>query len=72
MIAALITSNLKIFYPGNLHGFTNMILTSGFSTPFYRPSWIPTFTILALLIVNGNELKAMIEKAYHGKLAKDH
>ena len=63
MIAALLTSNLMIFYPGNRHGFTNMILTSGFSTPFYTPSWIPTFTILALLIVNGNELKSMIEKA---------
>lgn len=68
MIFALLASNLMIFYPGILHDFANMVLNSGFSTPFYTPSWIPTFTLIALLIVNGNEFKSMIRRQAEKKL----
>jgi hypothetical protein len=56
MIITLVASNLMVLYPGTAQGFLNMILSSGGTTPFYTPSWIPLVMIVCLLAVNARQL----------------
>ncbi len=56
--AALALSNLMLLYPGLGSGFMSMIFGSGLTTPLYYYSYIPFFTLLALIVVNFKELVA--------------
>jgi|WetSurMetagenome_2_1015567.scaffolds.fasta_scaffold127007_1 hypothetical protein len=56
MVVTLIATNFMIFYPGVAKGFADMILSSGSSTPFYTPSWIPLIMLISLILVNGRRM----------------
>jgi hypothetical protein len=56
MIIALVGLNIVVLYPGTAQGFVSMILTSGTTTPFYTPAWIPTIMIVSLIAVNGTQI----------------
>lgn len=57
-VAALALSNLMLLYPGMGSGFISMIFGSGLTTPIYYYSYIPLFTLLALIVVNFKEFVA--------------
>ena len=66
-IGALALSNLMLLYPGMGSGFVNMVFGSGITTPIYYYSYIPLFTLLALIVVNFKELVAAFD--YKGVFA---
>lgn len=67
-ISALAISNLMLLYPGMGSGFVNMVLGSGIATPLYYYSYIPFFSLLALIAVNFKELVAAFD--YKGVFAR--
>ena len=66
-IGALALSNLMLLYPGMGSGFIGMVFGSGITTPLYYYSFIPLFTLLALIVVNFKELVAAFD--YRGVFA---
>jgi len=63
MIAALVISNALVLYPGVWQGFISMVFTSGDSTPFYTPSWIPLVMIICLTAVNAKQMIGALKNA---------
>jgi hypothetical protein len=63
MILALFASNFMIFYPGVAAGFWGMIYSSGSTTPFYTPAWIPIVMLASLYVVNVQQIGGDIKKA---------
>ena len=70
MIITLVASNLMVLYPGTAQGFLNMILSSGDTTPFYTPSWIPLVMIVCLLAVNARQLVDAIKNGVSAHKAR--
>jgi hypothetical protein len=64
MVAALVAFNFMAFYPGAAQGFLNMILTSGDSTPFYTPAWIPLMMIFCLVAVNAKQMAQAVKTGF--------
>jgi hypothetical protein len=52
LLITLAASNFMILYSGVAQGFFNMLLTSGGSTPFYTPAYIPIVMIGCLSALN--------------------
>jgi len=52
----LLVSNFWLFLPATGAGFTNMVFTDGASTTLYAYAYIPLFTIVSLIAVNGKEM----------------
>jgi hypothetical protein len=56
-LIVVIVGNVPILaYPGVLSGFTQIIATSGATTPIYYYSYIPLLTVLALSIANWRDI----------------
>ncbi len=64
MIITLFAANLLVLYHGTAQGFLNMILSSGDTTPFYTPSWIPLVMIVCLIAVNARQMADALKMAY--------
>jgi hypothetical protein len=58
---ALGLSNLILLYPGMGIGFLDMVFSSGVPTPIYYYSYIPLFTLLALIAVYFKEIVAFFD-----------
>jgi len=71
MIIALVASNFLVFYPGAAQGFLNMILSSGDSTPFHTPSWIPLVMIVCLIAVNARQMIDGLKNAFQKRQKPD-
>jgi hypothetical protein len=56
MVLALSALNLVVFYPGVYQGFVGMVFSSGDTTSFYTPSWIPLVMLLCLIAVNARQM----------------
>jgi hypothetical protein len=59
-IGALALSNLILLYPGMGSGFLSMVVGSGITTPLYYYSYIPFFTLMALIVINFKEMVAAL------------
>lgn len=59
-ISAFALSNLMLLYPGMGSGFLSMVVGSGLTTPLYYYSYIPFFTLMALIVVNFKEMVAAL------------
>jgi hypothetical protein len=59
--AALGLSNFLLLYPGMGIGFLDMVFSSGVPTPIYYYSYIPLFTLLALIAVYFKEMVAFFD-----------
>jgi hypothetical protein len=55
-VGALLLSNFWLFYPATGAGFINMIFTDGVNTALYAYAFIPLFTLVSLIAVNGREI----------------
>ena len=55
-VGALLLSNFWLFYPATGAGFINMIFATGVKTTLYAYAYIPLFTLLSLIAVNGREI----------------
>jgi hypothetical protein len=64
MIVVLVAFNAIVFYPGAAQGFFNMIVSSGDTTPFYTPSWIPLIMIVCLIAVNARQIALEVKKGF--------
>ncbi len=68
MIATFAMLNALVLYPGVAQGFIDMLLTSGGTTPFYTPTWIPIVMIFSLIAINAKsmviEVKQKVNFAY--------
>ena len=51
-VAAVIVSNLVLFYPATGIGFLNMVFNRGLGTALYAYAFIPLLTLVALIIVD--------------------
>jgi hypothetical protein len=60
-IGAFALSNSMLFIPGMGSGFLGMVVGSGITTPLYYYSYIPFFTLLALIAVNFKEIIAALK-----------
>ena len=60
-IGALALSNLMLLYSGMGSGFLNMVVGSGITTPLYYYSYIPFFTLIALIVVNFKDMVAALD-----------
>ncbi len=60
-VGSLLISNLMLVYPGMGSGFLGMVFGSGVTTPLYYYSFIPFFTLLALIAVNFKDLVAAFD-----------
>ena len=67
-LGALILSNAMLLYPALGSGFIGMVFNSALSTPLYYYSFIPFFTLLALIAVNYKEI--IIAFDYRQKLSR--
>ncbi len=64
LVGFLALSNVVLLYSGLGAGFWAMVLGSAVATPLYYYSFIPFFTLLALIFVNFKELVAAFD--YYG------
>ena len=55
-VGVLLLSNFWLFLPATGAGFINMIFTDGANTTLYAYAYIPLFTIVSLIAVNGREI----------------
>jgi len=60
-VVASIASNLMLIYPSMFANFTQMIFTSGASTPFYYYSLIPLLTLVALIVVKSKDIANLVK-----------
>lgn len=55
-VGTLLLSNVWLFYPATGAGFINMVFTDGANATLYAYAYIPLFTLVALIVVNGREM----------------
>ena len=54
--SVLLLSNFWLFLPATGAGFINMVFTDGANTTLYAYAYIPLFTMVSLIVVNGREI----------------
>ena len=59
-VSVLLLSNFWLFLPATGAGFINMVFTDGVNTALYAYAYIPLFTMVSLIVVNGREIAESI------------
>jgi hypothetical protein len=62
MVGVLLISNIAMFYPGVLQGFSSLAFGGGYSESFYTPSWIPLTALLCLMAVDAKEMSGAVKQ----------
>ena len=69
-IAALIISNVLLFYPPTGTGFLTMIFSRGVETTIYAYAFIPLLTLAALIVVNAKEMASSFSEMYRASKSR--